>query len=393
MRIAVATRTLARVGGVEVYVERSVNGLCASGHDVRVFAEIRAETGLQVPAWLPRNGDDALLASAIRTFEPDVVVDHGLLDTDTETSLAALRPSVFFAHAYHGTCISGAKAHSFPYVRPCARTFGPACLLRYYPHRCGGLNPATMAFAYAAQQRRLAAIRRFDRVFTLSEHIAAEYAAHGVGRDRMTVLPPPVPGERGSAQSRDPNHVVYVGRLERLKGPAVAIQAVAAAAERMRRQLRLTIAGEGSAAAEVRRAAARHAGGQFVAIQVVGSLSSQGCADLFASAGLLVVPSLWPEPFGLVGLEAAAHGVPAVGFRVGGVPEWLVDGVTGHLAAPGSDPVTALRDAIVLALASPDHHAALQADTRKAHAAAVARDHIGTLQRQLESLTSGGRSS
>ena len=60
---------------------------------------------------------------------------------------------------------------------------------------------------------------------------------------------------------------------------------------------------------------------------------------LLASAGLLVVPSLWPEPFGLVGFEAAAHGVPVAGFRVGGIPEWLIDGVTGHLADPLPDPV------------------------------------------------------
>lgn len=36
--------------------------------------------------------------------------------------------------------------------------------------------------------------------------------------------------------------------------------------------------------------------------------------------GHLVIPNLWPEPFGLVGLEAAQYGVPAVSFAVGGIP-------------------------------------------------------------------------
>jgi glycosyltransferase involved in cell wall biosynthesis len=45
------------------------------------------------------------------------------------------------------------------------------------------------------------------------------------------------------------------------------------------------------------------------------------------------VPSIWPEPLGLIGLEAAAAGVPAVAFDVGGIREWLSDGVTGRLVA------------------------------------------------------------
>ena len=70
---------------------------------------------------------------------------------------------------------------------------------------------------------------------------------------------------------------------------------------------------------------------------------------------LLAVPSLWPEPFGLVGLEAGCVGLPSVGFAVGGIPDWLIPGETGELA-PG-DPPTAegLADAVVRALADPIH--------------------------------------
>ena len=49
---------------------------------------------------------------------------------------------------------------------------------------------------------------------------------------------------------------------------------------------------------------------------------------------LLVVPSVWPEPFGSVGMAAARCGVPAAAFAVGGIPQWLHDGVNGHLAPP-----------------------------------------------------------
>jgi glycosyltransferase involved in cell wall biosynthesis len=55
--------------------------------------------------------------------------------------------------------------------------------------------------------------------------------------------------------------------------------------------------------------------------------------------GVLALPSTWPEPFGLVGLEATAQGIPVVAFDVGGIQEWLVPGVNGEIAS--ADPPTA----------------------------------------------------
>jgi glycosyltransferase involved in cell wall biosynthesis len=393
MRIAVATRTLARIGGVEAYVEQSVAALCRDGHDVCVFPEdgqARREDGLAVPACVPANGDAAWLLAAVRAYAPDVVINHGLLDPAVEEALPAIRPSVFFGHAYHGTCISGAKAHSFPGVRICDRTLGPGCLLRYYPRRCGGLSTATMLREYRVQQRRLVAVRRYDRLFALSAHVAGEYERHGVASARIRVLPPPVPAGAGTDECRvDRNHIVYLGRLERLKGPAVGMAAVAAAAVRLARPLRLTLAGDGSVVHDVQRAVARVSPGTPIEVSLAGRLEPHACAALLSSAGLLIVPSLWPEPFGLVGFEAAAHGVPSVAFRVGGIPEWLTDGVSGHLANPRPDPVSALCDAIVLALADESHYRRLRRGAREAHAAAAARDHIGALGQALEDVARG----
>lgn len=58
-------------------------------------------------------------------------------------------------------------------------------------------------------------------------------------------------------------------------------------------------------------------------------------ADLLAQAALVVHPSLGEESFGLVPLEAMAAGRAVVATRVGGLPEVVVDGVTGLLVAPG----------------------------------------------------------
>jgi glycosyltransferase involved in cell wall biosynthesis len=104
-----------------------------------------------------------------------------------------------------------------------------------------------------------------------------------------------------------------------------------------------------------------------------------------------VVPSLWPEPFGLVGLEAARLSVPAVAFDVGGVTEWLKDGVNGFLA-PG-DPPTAqgLAGAIARCFSAPGQMATLRAGARAvAGANADFAAHLEVLLQLLES-TAGSR--
>jgi len=70
-----------------------------------------------------------------------------------------------------------------------------------------------------------------------------------------------------------------------------------------------------------------------------GWVSGDARVDLIRRASVVAVPSLWPEPFGLSGLEAGIHGVPAVAFDVGGIREWLRDGVNGVLVRERGDAI------------------------------------------------------
>ncbi len=57
------------------------------------------------------------------------------------------------------------------------------------------------------------------------------------------------------------------------------------------------------------------------------------------AADVLGVPSLWPEPFGLVGIEAGCVGLPAAGYATGGISDWLIPGESGE-SAPGVLPTS-----------------------------------------------------
>jgi glycosyltransferase involved in cell wall biosynthesis len=289
-----------------------------------------------------------------------VVYVHGLESPSLEAQLLDRWPGVLFAHNYYGTCATGTKRHAFPHVAMCSRRFGPTCLALHYPRRCGGLDPASLIRTYGRQVARRALLARYRAVCVASEHMRAEYLRHGVPPERVPVLHLPPPGV-----TRDPvppiaravpDHIVMAGRLTDLKGAAFLLDALPRAGRELGRSLSLTVLGDGPERGSL-EARARRLG---IAAKFSGWVSEAERNRLLRTADLHAMPSLWPEPWGLVGLEAACAGVPSVAFAVGGIPEWLVAGESGELAP--ADPPTAagLAQAIVRATRDPAHHARLR---------------------------------
>jgi glycosyltransferase involved in cell wall biosynthesis len=66
-------------------------------------------------------------------------------------------------------------------------------------------------------------------------------------------------------------------------------------------------------------------------VEWIGEVSENGKQDLLANAYALLFPIDWPEPFGLVLIEAMACGTPAIAYRCGSVPELVEEGVTGFI--------------------------------------------------------------
>ncbi|MCD6051241.1 MAG: glycosyltransferase, partial [Verrucomicrobia bacterium] len=66
-------------------------------------------------------------------------------------------------------------------------------------------------------------------------------------------------------------------------------------------------------------------------VQFKGYVSQDELQTYYSQARLMVVSSVWPEPFGAVGLEGMHHALPVVAFDAGGIKEWLIDGYNGFL--------------------------------------------------------------
>ena len=144
-------------------------------------------------------------------------------------------------------------------------------------------------------------------------------ASHGVAQDQYLVL--------------------SVNRIEPRKGNDVVIDALSLLPEGLRSRITYIVIGEPASWAESYAAGlSEHARESGVTLRLLGRLSDRevraayAASDIFCLAGVPQTDRI--EGFGLVFLEAAGQGVPSIGTRVGGVPEAVIDGVTGCLVSP-----------------------------------------------------------
>jgi glycosyltransferase involved in cell wall biosynthesis len=371
MRIAVLSKYNRVVGGVEEYLRIFLSAAADSGNEVGFWYESDVPPDRPaIPA--PPDGEWSVAKlgrrpalAALRAWRPDVIYAHGLHSPELEDEAYGIAPAVFFAHVYAGACISGAKTTWFPVARPCNRRFGSACLAHYFPRRCGGLNPLTMRREYALQSHRLKAIRKCAAVVTHSEHMRAEYIRLGIPADRIFNFPfcvaESAPEELPQQPLTGPQRLLFLGRMEALKGGRVLLDALPQVRAALGGPLRLVFAGDGRERPKWEsRAKVLQGRDSGLSIEFTGWVGPTDRSALFRGSDLLVVPSIWPEPFGMVGPEAGLYGVPAAAFAVGGTSSWLIDGVNGFLAHGDPPRASGLALAITRCLAHPATHQQLR---------------------------------
>ena len=411
MRIAFINWSARRFGGAETYLDRVIPALARAGHQVALFCEHDQPADREriarpegTPLWLVESDGADLALAEMEAWHPDLLFSSNGL-TRTELELRALRvaPGVLLSHNYQGTCISGHKAFKLPTPRPCDRRFGWQCLIHFYPRRCGGLSPLTMKRLYRENVDRQRVLRQYRMVMTISEHMRQEYLRNGFEPDGVRVVSSPI--WAGEGESNGAGHdvsngqdvsngidrqvprtadeewrLLLAGRMVELKGGAIALAALPMVARNLDRRVRLIFAGDGPERDAWERAARQiELKNSGVAVEFHDWLDGPRFQSLAATTHLVVMPSLWPEPFGQIGPEAGLSGVPSVAFAVGGIPEWLHDGVNGHLAP--ADPPTAdgLAAAIVRSLREPEEYARLCVGAVASARAFNVKDHIRRL--------------
>ncbi|MFQ3588147.1 MAG: glycosyltransferase family 4 protein [Fimbriimonadaceae bacterium] len=156
--------------------------------------------------------------------------------------------------------------------------------------------------------------------FKLARNIAITRHIQSTFRGKSIVIPNPYDHRRfrvldGVDRDRD---AVFLGRLVSDKGADIAVEACAAS-KRAGRPFRLTIVGRGPEEEALRAQVEREGLGELV--RFAGPMQGEALVAELNRHRVLLVPSRWAEPFGIVALEGAACGLVVVGPTHGGLPE------------------------------------------------------------------------
>lgn len=326
-------------GGTELVIDLLARGLRAAGHDVTLFATGDSTCPVE-RHWLH---DRALGTTG------DVGAELG----HVEAAYDVLSPTVDLIHDHTllGPLWATATESETPVVSTVHGPFTPM-MVKHYER----LGDRVGIIAISDHQRS-----------TAPSVPVVGTVHHGIDVDS-------IPFGRG-----DGGYVLFLGRMSPDKGVHRAIEIARKAGRRLLIAAKMWEPAERSYFDDV---VEPMLGPDAV---YVGQVDGTRKRDLLAQAEALVNPIQWPEPFGLVMIEALAAGTPVVSFPEGAAPEIVAHGVTGFLCPDDEDMARMLGQVDSL-----DRRACRLAARSRFSTAEMVRNHVAIYRRQLSGAASAG---
>ncbi len=333
-------------GGIEAFTHRFSEALMARGHQGLLVApsadqlsgarySIAAIPALGLPdeAAQLRARDEVL--EVARNYDPDVVVSHLTANSEVLTALVPHYRIIAFVHGF--LCVGGKLFRRRDTL--CTHRIGARCLVDWYAGPCGPDKRPTVALAaYRRSRMSVDVLKRVRAVAVASAFMRAYALGEGIPEDRVHIVDVSeglmTNGHANRRRDKDGHtiNLLYVGRISYSKGLQYLLRALALLDSRFT----CVIVGDGWYLGAVQKLAAKlHVADR---IRFVGSLNGNELTTQYERADALVVPSIYPEPAGLVVPEARQYGLPVIVTDAGGLPEWRLRYPDAIYVARRADP-------------------------------------------------------
>jgi glycosyltransferase involved in cell wall biosynthesis len=319
-----------RHGGKEQFIQDSRSGLEQAGHVTALIYTVAEETAIHAGITFCIPGLDSRqdlnptmdrLRECIGLFKPDIIHLHF-----GPTNLVALRwmlkrfPVMRSVHDAEFLCPTRYYVRSDTGA-PCNSSCGTVCF-----------SAGCLSIASPRSLFRLLRTKAVQRIYsrgsslnTQSEYLRSKLLQLPANPSDVSVLPVFVPTPAPYVPPDDNFRFLYAGRLHRLKGPQIAIEAMT----QLPAAAILDIAGSGVMEGELRKQVQTL--GLESRVHFLGYLSREELQRQYTRAAAVVCPAIHPENCPVVIQESLAAGRPVIATPVGGIPELLDDGVEGLL--------------------------------------------------------------
>jgi glycosyltransferase involved in cell wall biosynthesis len=240
-------------------------------------------------------------------------------------------PLVYTLHNHNSYCPSGTKYLTERKVCCDRKMSSMGCVWGHIVDGCGSRRPGNIIQNLRRAYQDMETLKKLKvTVITISEYMREQLIANGLPCEQTINL---YHGSSVSKSIAEPltqevhnkQRILFVGRIVPDKGVGWLLKAMTNVNE----QIKLDIAGEGWEKPQLEKLA--------MELRLSDRVSWHGWCDqekldrLYRQSFAIIFPSVWPEPAGLVTLEAYRHYRPIIASSVGGIPEYLCDGKTGLL--------------------------------------------------------------
>lgn len=348
------------LGGEDVSHRTEVEFLRASGHQVEDLTVANADFARKGAAnsFIDLTFNKSIYEQTkclMSRFEPDVLYLNNTFPALSPSPLKAAReyrvPIVQVLRNYRMGCIAGT---TFREGHDCLKCVGRSIPLSGVRHACYRSSRAASAAVTAAKmiQNASGLSRMADLYIAVSEHVKAIAIASGIEAQRIVVRPnlvwpdPPLVEIEGYKSTAP---FIFVGRDTQEKGLHVLLDAIRMIDEP---GLKLDVYG-----------CSRPTDYEDHRVVFHGQVEPRIVSEAMPGAASVVVPSIWPEPFGRVVIEALACGSPVIASQVGGMADFNGPGVT--LVNPGD--AASLAQALLVSLTQTPAESAARRTEAKAY--------------------------
>ncbi|MCQ9205353.1 MAG: glycosyltransferase family 4 protein [Omnitrophica bacterium] len=322
------------LGGTETYIINLSRDLEAQGHSISVmyaiktdktfFSDNRGEhyfAAIMVDEKLSLNQEKEI-REIIDKENPDIIYIHNVFNSYLIDKLSKMRPVVRFIHDHNIFCPKGDKFLDLKgKVCPCA--CGISCFFNAYINRCLPRNPFK-TIRLIRQKRRQAGINKKINIIVASNYMKGCLIQNGFWSAKIKVISYyTTPIKYDQVFFKD--FLLFVGRVHKTKGLQILLPALAKSSS----NIKLVVIGEGRYMDEAKSLASKLKLKNRVSF--LGQLSQEKIVEYFVDCFALVISSRWPEPFGIVGIEAMSYKKPVIASDVGGICDWLDDNTNGFL--------------------------------------------------------------